>query len=117
MAPSMCSQGWAAAISERGKLYKMLMRLRFIMYERSDGGAPPDTGPLFSAGSEGALFSQSSQRKEAKKIYLPESKQLPLGRPLSVPHRTLNAPQRNALQCYEGSDFEGSKIYSWLTAS
>lgn len=29
-----------------------------------------------------------SRRKEAKKIYFPESNRLPLGRPLSALHRT-----------------------------
>lgn len=37
-----------------------------------------------------------SERKEANKIYLPESNQLPLGRLLSVPHRTQNVTPENA---------------------
>lgn len=66
------------------------------MHERSGGGAPPDTGPLFPVRTAGALFLLIiSERKEAKKIYFPESNRLPLGSPLSALHRT--CPPEKAL--------------------
>lgn len=64
------------------------------MQKRSGGGASLDTGPLFRQGLLEHFAHILSGRKEAKKIYLPEANLLPLERPLSVPHRSLNAPQR-----------------------
>ena len=78
-----------------GKLYEMIMRSRLITQKRSGGGAWLDRGPLFPRqGLRGALCPESSQRGRKPKIYLPESNQLPLERPLSVPPRTLSGPPR-----------------------
>lgn len=64
------------------------------MQKRLGGGVSPDTGPLFRQGLPEHFAVIISERKEAREIYLPEANRLPLERPLSVPHRTLNAPQR-----------------------
>lgn len=92
---SPAARGRGVAVSEPGKLYEMIMRSRLIMQKRSGGGAWLDRGPLFPRqGLRGALCPESSQRGRKPKIYLPESNQLPLERPLSVPHRTLSGPPR-----------------------
>lgn len=75
----------------------MIMRSQFIMHEGSGGGGLAGHRAFVPRGDCGStLLVIISERKEANKIYLPESNQLPLGRLLSVPHRTQNVTPENA---------------------
>lgn len=90
---------WAKRAPLQGaELHEMIMRSQFIMHEGSGGGAGLAGHRAFVPRGDcgSTLLVIISERKEANKIYLPDSNQRPLGRPLSVLHRTQNVTPENA---------------------